>query len=192
MADRTLRDQGRVRAAALCSCSKADSSCSQADICWQRVAPDRLTARQVHGLLRKSRRFPAALHALEWTRTITGKSPHKALNLVRRCKIRPPASESSKSRAFADASDASGGASVATMLPRGGPHERRIDAREQLRIALEMFTSMGTEAFAERAERELLATRERAPNPVLKPLANLTAQVPPHPPLPPSPWPPHN
>jgi DNA-binding CsgD family transcriptional regulator len=38
---------------------------------------------------------------------------------------------------------------------------RRRDAREQLRTALEMFTSMGTEAFVGRAERELLATGER-------------------------------
>jgi DNA-binding CsgD family transcriptional regulator/tetratricopeptide (TPR) repeat protein len=38
---------------------------------------------------------------------------------------------------------------------------RRQQAREQLRIALEMFTSMGTEAFAGRAERELVATGER-------------------------------
>jgi DNA-binding CsgD family transcriptional regulator/tetratricopeptide (TPR) repeat protein len=40
--------------------------------------------------------------------------------------------------------------------------ERRpTDAREQLRTAHEMFTSMGIEAFAGRAERELLATGER-------------------------------
>src|SRR3954467_4505496 len=38
---------------------------------------------------------------------------------------------------------------------------RRRDARDQLRTALEMFTDMGTEAFARRAERELLATGER-------------------------------
>jgi hypothetical protein len=46
-------------------------------------------------------------HAPEWTRTITGKSPHKALNLVRRCKICPGASGSSNLRGFTDASDAS-------------------------------------------------------------------------------------
>ncbi len=40
--------------------------------------------------------------------------------------------------------------------------QRRRDAREQLRIAHEMFTSMGAEAFAERARIELLATGERA------------------------------
>ncbi|HWJ50858.1 MAG TPA: LuxR C-terminal-related transcriptional regulator, partial [Solirubrobacteraceae bacterium] len=39
---------------------------------------------------------------------------------------------------------------------------RRLDARTQLRTALEAFTSMGAEAFAGRAERELLATGERA------------------------------
>jgi DNA-binding CsgD family transcriptional regulator len=37
---------------------------------------------------------------------------------------------------------------------------RRLDARRQLHSAHEMFTSMGTEAFAGRAERELLACGE--------------------------------
>jgi DNA-binding CsgD family transcriptional regulator len=37
---------------------------------------------------------------------------------------------------------------------------RRLDSREQLRAAFEMFIAMGIEAFAGRAERELLATGE--------------------------------
>ena len=35
---------------------------------------------------------------------------------------------------------------------------RRIEAREQLRAALDQFTSIGMEGFAERARRELVAT----------------------------------
>ena len=37
---------------------------------------------------------------------------------------------------------------------------RRVDAREQLRAAHEMFSDFGADAFAERARRELLATGE--------------------------------
>ena len=39
---------------------------------------------------------------------------------------------------------------------------RRVDAREQLRIAHEMLDAIGMEGFAERARRELLATGETA------------------------------
>jgi DNA-binding CsgD family transcriptional regulator len=39
---------------------------------------------------------------------------------------------------------------------------RRVDAREHLRAAHEMFSNFGAEAFAERARRELLATGETA------------------------------
>jgi DNA-binding CsgD family transcriptional regulator len=39
---------------------------------------------------------------------------------------------------------------------------RRVDARAQLRIAHDMLESMGMEAFAERASRELQATGETA------------------------------
>jgi Protein of unknown function (DUF1003) len=41
-------------------------------------------------------------------------------------------------------------------------HEgRRVDARERLRSAYDLFASIGMEAFAERARRELLATSRR-------------------------------
>jgi DNA-binding CsgD family transcriptional regulator len=53
---------------------------------------------------------------------------------------------------------------------------RRVDAREQLRTALEMFTSMGTEAFAGRAERELTATGQRIRKRSVETRDELTAQ----------------
>jgi DNA-binding CsgD family transcriptional regulator len=53
---------------------------------------------------------------------------------------------------------------------------RRLDAREQLRTAHELFTAMGIEAFAERAARELLATGERARKRTVETSGQLTAQ----------------
>jgi DNA-binding CsgD family transcriptional regulator len=53
---------------------------------------------------------------------------------------------------------------------------RRVDAREQLRPALEAFTGMGTEAFARRAERELEATGERARTRTIETRDQLTPQ----------------
>ena len=53
---------------------------------------------------------------------------------------------------------------------------RRIDAREHLRTAFEAFTSMGAEAFARRAERELLATGEHARKRTIDTLGDLTPQ----------------
>ena len=53
---------------------------------------------------------------------------------------------------------------------------RRIDARDQLRRALDMFTSMGAEAFAARAGRELLATGETARKRTSESRDELTAQ----------------
>jgi ATP/maltotriose-dependent transcriptional regulator MalT len=53
---------------------------------------------------------------------------------------------------------------------------RRLDAREQLRSAHEMFTAMGIEAFAQRAARELLATGETARKRTVETTGELTAQ----------------
>jgi DNA-binding CsgD family transcriptional regulator len=53
---------------------------------------------------------------------------------------------------------------------------RRLDARKQLRTAHEMFITMGAENFAERAERELLATGERARKRTVETRKDLTPQ----------------
>jgi DNA-binding CsgD family transcriptional regulator len=53
---------------------------------------------------------------------------------------------------------------------------RRVDAREQLRTAHHMFATIGMEAFAERARRELLATGERVRKRSLDTREELTAQ----------------
>jgi DNA-binding CsgD family transcriptional regulator len=52
---------------------------------------------------------------------------------------------------------------------------RRVDCREQLRTAHRMFIDMGTEAFAERAARELLATGEKVRKRAAESLYELTA-----------------
>ena len=53
---------------------------------------------------------------------------------------------------------------------------RRVDAREQLRVAYAMLSEMGMEAFAERARRELLATGETVRKRTVETLDELTPQ----------------
>jgi DNA-binding CsgD family transcriptional regulator len=53
---------------------------------------------------------------------------------------------------------------------------RRMDAREELRIAYEMFTDFGMEAFAERARVELEATGEHARRRTAETRTDLTPQ----------------
>jgi len=53
---------------------------------------------------------------------------------------------------------------------------RRVDAREQLRVAHAMLAGMGMEAFAERARRELLATGETVRKRTVATLDELTPQ----------------
>ena len=53
---------------------------------------------------------------------------------------------------------------------------RRVDAREQLRLAHERYTEMGMEAFAERARRELVATGETVRKRTAETLDDLTPQ----------------
>jgi len=53
---------------------------------------------------------------------------------------------------------------------------RRLDAREQLRTAHDLFATMGVEGFAERARRELLATGETVRKRTVETRDELTAQ----------------
>jgi DNA-binding CsgD family transcriptional regulator len=53
---------------------------------------------------------------------------------------------------------------------------RRLDARQQLRTAREMFDAMGLEAFAGRAERELRASGERVRKRIMETRDELTPQ----------------
>ena len=53
---------------------------------------------------------------------------------------------------------------------------RRRDARAELRTAYGLFTTMGIEAFAERARRELLATGETVRKRTVETVSELTAQ----------------
>ena len=53
---------------------------------------------------------------------------------------------------------------------------RRLDAREQLNAAYEMFTEMGSQGFAERARRELVATGEKVRKKPVTSGDELTAQ----------------
>ncbi|HEY1594956.1 MAG TPA: AAA family ATPase [Thermoleophilaceae bacterium] len=54
--------------------------------------------------------------------------------------------------------------------------QRRVDAREQLRVAYTMLSDMGMEAFAERARRELQATGETVRKRTVETLDELTPQ----------------
>jgi DNA-binding NarL/FixJ family response regulator len=53
---------------------------------------------------------------------------------------------------------------------------RRVDARAQLQLAHDRFTSIGMEGFAERARHELLATGETVRKPSIETRDELTAQ----------------
>ncbi len=87
-------------------------------------------------------------------------------------------------RLYREAIERLGRTSIRTSLARAHliygewlrRQQRRSDAREQLRIAHQMFTAMGAEGFAERARRELLATGETARKRSVENAGKLTVQ----------------
>ena len=87
-------------------------------------------------------------------------------------------------RLYRESIDRLGRASIRVQLARAHllygewlrRERRRVDAREQLRTAFEMFNAMGIETLAVRAERELLATAEHARKRSVETRDELTAQ----------------
>jgi hypothetical protein len=71
-----------------------------------------------------------ATRCAERTRTSTDQVVHKALNPIRPPLMGPPASESSISSAFLDASDASGGATFVRLLSRTGLWDGDLDGND--------------------------------------------------------------
>jgi tetratricopeptide (TPR) repeat protein len=111
----------------------------------------------------------AATETFGWISTMTRASPTSwALGLESRCRALL-AGEDSAEPLYREAVEQLSHTLVRTELARTRllygewlrRQGRRIDAREQLRSAHEMFTAMGAEAFADRARRELVATGEK-------------------------------
>ena len=106
-----------------------------------------------------------------------------ALGLEARCRALLSDGEAAQ-RLYAEAIERLGGTRLALELARAHllygewlrRERRRIDARDQLRRAQDMFTAMGAAAFAARAGRELLATGETARKRTADTRDELTAQ----------------
>jgi len=138
---------------------------------FERDAPG-LAARSLHGIVEADVRSgdnnaaKAALSRLEERPTASG-TPW-GLGLLARCRALMSDDEHAE-QLYRESVDLLGRTQIATELARTHllfgewlrRRRRRADARAELRIAYEMFTTMGAAAFAERAKTELLATGER-------------------------------
>jgi DNA-binding CsgD family transcriptional regulator len=116
----------------------------------------------------RSGRADLAAHALGLLRERTGAAGTAlALGIYARASAMLDYGEAAE-RLYKEAVERLGGTRVRVHLARAYllygewlRRERRVlEAREQLRTAQEMFSDMGTAAFAKRAERELMATGE--------------------------------
>jgi DNA-binding CsgD family transcriptional regulator len=126
----------------------------------------------------------AASEAFDWISTMTGASATAwALGVESRSRALLTDDDSAESL-YREAIDQFSRTRVRTELARVRllygewlrRQGRRIDAREQLRTAHEMFTAMGAEAFAERTRHELVATGEKAGKGALATTGRLTAR----------------
>ena len=132
----------------------------------------------------RSGKTETATEAFAWIAAMTGASrTNWALGLEARARAlisRPDTAEPH----FHEAIDRLSRTRVRTELARTRllygewlrRRRRRLDAREQLHTAHEMFTAMGTEAFAERTRRELAASGEKARKRTVTTSGQLTAR----------------
>jgi DNA-binding CsgD family transcriptional regulator len=128
-----------------------------------------------------------AAAGLERLRASTGPSGTDwALGMEARCHalVLADGNDPTAEERYTESIDRLGRTRIATHLARSRllygewlrREKRRIDARAQLRIALAMFTQMGADGFAARAERELAATGERVRKRDVQPGPELTPQ----------------
>ena len=122
--------------------------------------------------------------ALEWLSERTRVTPSEwVLGIEARVRALLSEGETAESH-YRESIDRLGRTRVRVELARGHllygewlrRENRRVDAREQLRAAHELFDSMGTEAFADRARRELLATGEAVRKRTVETRGDLSAQ----------------
>jgi DNA-binding CsgD family transcriptional regulator len=105
-----------------------------------------------------------------------------AMGLLARCRALLAADDSE--RLYQEAIELLGSSRMAVEMARAHllygewlrRQKRKIDARNQLRIAHNMFTDMGADAFANRARLELLATGERPRKRSVETSSDLTPQ----------------
>jgi DNA-binding CsgD family transcriptional regulator/tetratricopeptide (TPR) repeat protein len=116
----------------------------------------------------RSGRRDVADEAFAWITTMTSSSGTPwALGLEARCRALMTADDAAEPF-YREAIERLAGTRVRVELARATllygewlrRRGRRVDARDQLRTAHAMFTSMGADAFAERARRELASTGE--------------------------------
>jgi DNA-binding CsgD family transcriptional regulator len=150
-----------------------------ADLGWAMWCLPELVEAAVH-----ARKPGVAAAALERLQLTTGPAATDwALGIEARCRALISEGDIAD-RGFREAIERLGRAGLAAHLARAHllygewlrREMRRTDARAQLRAARELFLSMGAEAFATRAGRELTATGEKARKRTNDMRAQLTAQ----------------
>ena len=132
----------------------------------------------------RSRHLERAQAALEvLIKSATAAGSNWALGVSARCQALL-ASDKESQALYLEAIERLGGTKIRPQLARAHllygewlrRQNRRVDARDQLRIAYDAFHAMGIEAFAERARAELLATGESVRKRTVDTLTDLTAQ----------------